>query len=1110
MTHHHFLLSVTAALQFLLLHPAGIYGQDMGKNYILTRTYTGSRETQHIDQIAYYDGFGRRVQTVRKGVTPSGKNLADLEEYDQLGRKSKAWLPVPTSSETVEANTFPDVSTTCYGGDGHAFAQTFYEPLATGRPVENSGPGDAWESHRAKMQYLVNEDIGILACNDYRVDEATGNLICSGPYAAKELSVVNGTDEDGHVSYVFKDRLDRTLLKRELCDGRPHDTYYVYDNLNHLRYVLPPMYATDPDIDRYGYQYRYDSRGRCVWKQLPGCAPVIYKYDSGDRMTVMQDGLLRSRGLYRFYLYDTLGRQVVQGTCRSCPDGLFPAVSLDTSSPGVCGTGYVFQRISSVGNASLELADYYDSYDFLHLPVIKAKKSFSYMSGRTYPRVNGMKTCEMTGTTCDSIIASVFNYDTRYLLSDICRSEMDGVSSSVGYDYSYTGKLTGSYCDYPGSGNSTGLYTNLSYNPRNDMLEQITWDTGAHTKDHQINYTYDELLRKKAETHPGNGNVISYVYNLRGWLTSISSPYFNEIIHYVDGPGTPCYNGNISAMQWQASSSLWRGYKFRYDDLNRLKDAVYGEGQDITDNAGRYDEHVPSYTQSGSIARLQRSGRLNDGTYGLVDDLSMTYAGNRLTGVSYRAPSVNYENAFDFKKPERFVLGAEYTYNDNGALLSDYNKGIKSIEYSNTGMPTRIEFTNGNLTEYVYSYSGEKLKTIHSTVFTIVEPELLGNGVVIRKQTETKYKSPIDSTLYVSPGLEKTGDRLRFLFDGGYLDYTEIPQQLPILNYGFYVKDHLGNVRSVVTDDGGCVQSTQYYPFGGIMGDLSTGPDVQHHKYNGKEYDHIHGLDWYDYGARSYDPALATWTSVDPLAEKYPSISPYAYCGDNPVNAYDSDGRSTWVINQRNGKYKVVGGNLNDKDKNIYVGYFNKKGEFVRGNSIGITPSLTSFYNSDAKGGGSWRKGSIIDIKDKSGDKFLEKIISDNPPMIDDYMMNARNNKSYDFKVTNGTNRKIPGIDIYRGMPIGVNGKGQTIYTSARDVGNIAAGYVAGVNGMTWEAARVAFDSYQGGMEGSSTINAERNGWLMGYNNADFNKKMDNLLRSLGSSIISIWNYFTR
>lgn len=171
---------------------------------------------------------------------------------------------------------------------------------------------------------------------------------------------------------------------------------------------------------------------------------------------------------------------------------------------------------------------------------------------------------------------------------------------------------------------------------------------------------------------------------------------------------------------------------------------------------------------------------------------------------------------------------------------------------------------------------------------------------------------------------------------------------------------------------------------------------------------------------------------------------------------------------------------------------------------------MTSFCDSDKKGGGSWNTKSIIDTKDKSGDNFLGQIISDDPPMIDDYMMNARNNKPYDFKVTNGTNHPIRDIDIYRGMPVGVNGKGQTIDTSSGDIGNIAAGYVAGVNGMTWEAARVAFDSYQVGMEGSSTRNAERYGWQLGYNNAGYNKKMDNLLRSLGSSIISIYNYFTR
>lgn len=238
--------------------------------------------------------------------------------------------------------------------------------------------------------------------------------------------------------------------------------------------------------------------------------------------------------------------------------------------------------------------------------------------------------------------------------------------------------------------------------------------------------------------------------------------------------------------------------------------------------------------------------------------------------------------------------------------------------------------------------------------------------------------------------------------------------------------------------------------------------------------------------------------------------SPYAYCNGNPESAIDPDGRSTWVINQGNGKYQVVGGSLNDNDKNIYVGSFNKNREFVRGYSIGITTSMTSFYYSDAKGGGHWSKRSIINTNDNSGDKFIEKIISENPPMIDDYMMNARNNKPYDLKVTNGTNTPIEGIDIYRGMPIGKNGKGQTIFTSARDIGNIVAGYIAGANGMSWEASRTAFDAYQHGIEGLSTRNAERYGWTMGYNNTSFNKKMNNLWKSVGSCINSLWKYLTK
>lgn len=62
------------------------------------------------------------------------------------------------------------------------------------------------------------------------------------------------------------------------------------------------------------------------------------------------------------------------------------------------------------------------------------------------------------------------------------------------------------------------------------------------------------------------------VYNIRGWMTSLQSPYFSQTLHYSDGTGTPCYNGNISSMTWKAGSeTTLRGYKFTYDGISRLE-----------------------------------------------------------------------------------------------------------------------------------------------------------------------------------------------------------------------------------------------------------------------------------------------------------------------------------------------------------------------------------------------------------------------------------------------------------------------------------------------------------------------------------------------------------
>lgn len=85
-------------------------------------------------------------------------------------------------------------------------------------------------------------------------------------------------------------------------------------------------------------------------------------------------------------------------------------------------------------------------------------------------------------------------------------------------------------------------------------------------------------------------------------------------------------------------------------------------------------------------------------------------------------------------------------------------------------------------------------------------------------------------------------------------------------------------------------QTSHYYPYGALMGNISTKPEAQDFKYGGKEVDRTDGLDLYDFNARQYDPILGGFTSVDPLAEKYPHLSPYSYCAGDPINMIDPTG----------------------------------------------------------------------------------------------------------------------------------------------------------------------------------------------------------------------------
>ena len=338
-----------------------------------------------------------------------------------------------------------------------------------------------------------------------------------------------------------------------------------------------------------------------------------------------------------------------------------------------------------------------------------------------------------------------------------------------------------------------------------------------------------------------------------------------------------------------------------------------------------------------------------------------------------------------------------------------------------------------------------------------------------------------------------SGERM-LLTDEGYVTFAAdgTPQ------YHYYLKDHLGNVRVVMGQAGAVEQVNHYYAFGSLMRE-SSNPGVQPYKYGGKELDRYSGLDAYDFGARAYFSDRMQWSTMDPLCEKYYDVSPYVYCLDNPVKYFDPDGLSTWVKDEGNGMYKVVGGNLYDNDLNIYVYVVDKNDNpIIRGKSIGKTPLISSFFNSDAnKGQGCWVKGSIIDINDMSGINFIQDVKVSNVSLLT-YIANAFNDYKYDYKATNGTDEKIysDDKDYYRGMPL-KTGKGEILYASARDIGNMMAGYKAGVSGLKWEDVSFAFDLYQSfkshtlKTEGFSTRNAEKYGFMIGHHNMPFHGKKE-------------------
>ena len=382
-------------------------------------------------------------------------------------------------------------------------------------------------------------------------------------------------------------------------------------------------------------------------------------------------------------------------------------------------------------------------------------------------------------------------------------------------------------------------------------------------------YAYDNLGRLQSKSlHGSDADRQAYAYNVRGWLTGVSGTKFTQNLYYNTGNGPAKYNGSISSMTWKAGNeSTIRGYKFTYDGLSRLMNATYGETAGINTNTDRFSENVTAYDKNGNIKTLQRYGQTAASSYGLIDNLTYTLNGNQLTRVDDAVTASAYNGGFEFK--DGVKQANEYVYDANGNLTKDLNKGISDITYNVLNLPTGVTFASGGFIQYGYTADGIKRRMMYK--------EADGSGNLV-------------PTVYCCNVVYENGVAKLLLTEEGYVTLSD-------KKYHYYLQDHQGNNRVVLSSSGAVEEANHYYPFGGVF--ASTG-NTQPYKYNGKELDAKKGLNWYDYGVRMYDAALGRFATVDPSAENYFNTSLYAYCGNNPISRIDPTGADWYEDKQGN------------------------------------------------------------------------------------------------------------------------------------------------------------------------------------------------------------------
>lgn len=807
------------------------------------------------------------------------------------------------------------LSSTAYP-DKQLFKTITYDENTAANPIETNGSSVEFKDKEGRVilkrvygSSVIGTSEQYTTHDTYYVYDQFGNLTFVIPPLVNAASTISTTVLND-LCYQYKYDSRNRLVEKKL-PGKQWE-FIVYDRLDRV-------IATGPVLSPFS-----DSPiGTVGW--------MITKYDRFNRPVLT--GWMSTTDA------TSAGRKTLQYN-RSLDTNISENKTASTLMSTVNGVSFNYSNLAFPASATsyhVLTINYYDDYDTnltaAFSPVINYTPSTNlpiYYNNTPGTKPKGLPTiswvrfvesttlynAEKSYTLYDKKARAVRTFMNNYLggFTQV-DSQMEEMTGRVNYTITTHKRATGDQ--------QITIRDNFTYTDQDRLLRTtqiITKPDGAVMPEQLIaENTYDELgqliIKKVGDTTNNPLQTINYDYNIRGWLTGINNDATNNLvlntsqndlfafkINYntvQNEPGyigEPLYNGNISETYWRTSGdNQLRKYGYFYDDLNRLKNAIYQRPEsDVVSNM--YNENI-TYDKNGNIKSLQRNGDFDALTLAPIPIDNLTYAydvGNRLQWVKENS---NNNGVLGFKDGvytnANTTAVPDYQYDANGNMLLDRNKAITSIKYNHLNLPTEIFFTATKKVNYLYTATGQKLKKIVTSGSTITITDYLGGFQYMKVGTAAVV-------LQYFPHPE------------GYVNFDS-----GVYKYVFNYTDHLGNIRLSYSkhETTGLpvrLEQNHYYPFGlkhtnynteimKLRGSdpIATVTNPYKYKYNGKELqDDLVGLNLYDYGARNYEPAIGRWMNVDPLAEKYFGETTYNYVSGNPNIFVDPHGMDRYFINQ--------------------------------------------------------------------------------------------------------------------------------------------------------------------------------------------------------------------